>query len=354
MTRPPETCPRCSRAIPDNAYVCNECVREAQKDLTNTADFLTWTDDKRARRTSRLWIGHNSPSAETAIPYDARVRHTLNPIRRHLTTWAEHTINQHPATTYPKPADNTRIHNLTTALNAWNNLLEDAQTGTYPNLTPEDLTIIRAFRDTTATDLTTARAQADLTDLTTTAIWLEDHCEWIATKPWAHDAFNDFQQARETLIELFDNPPDTTPLGPCNTTHTNDQGQTTTCDHPLEATPDATTTTCPRCGHNHDVQRRRLDALKTVDDLSVTVNETSRLLRLAGHDINERILRELIHLDGIESTSTTHTGGKPARRYPLGALRQAAERYTQDKDTRRSVRASLNVPKAPATLHASA
>jgi hypothetical protein len=205
------------------------------------------------------------------------------------------------------------------------------------------------YRASLIEDLAEARLLADMTDLATVATWIADHTEWVTLRPWAMELFNDAERIEASLTRLFDNPPDVVALGPCG------EGD---CTHLLAATPDATTIACPHCGFEHDVQQRRLDLLKKADDLNVTLAEASRLMRITGHDIDQRTMRAVIRHFGIESPWRRTIPGvtHPVAVYPLGKIREAVEAMTDNDDTRKAVMREKRGGRdtAPATLHASA
>ena len=340
----PQKCPRCERAVPEGNYMCGECAADGVRDLTRSAYFLRHLDEKRARVTSRLWTGGSRPSREQPLPYDPRVRHVAIPARNTLTTWARLIIAEHGCTDLPDPVDSRRVDSLTRELDAW-----DALAGA-DYLQPNDRPVVNAMRTTVRDDLDAARQAADLRNLAVVAEWIGEHCAWATSKPWAHDLFDAAHTLKDSLEALFDNPPETVALGTCGNVHATDDDDAVTCAHILAAPVGDTQHQCPRCGHIHDVQRRRLDLLKRADDLSVTVTDATRLLRMAGHDQLSRqtVHRVVLHF-GIESTSVVQDKGRPARRYPLGAIREGVDLYHEDRDTRRNVN---RADKVGATLSA--
>lgn len=303
-------------------YACPHCVAELVDDLTAAADHLEHIDDKRARRGSRLWIGYSSPSAETALPYDARVSRVLDPIRNALTTWARLIIDEHQCRDLPEPADTRHIQRAQAELDAWAKVTAEA---TAPG--------VQAFMIGLREDIADARRQARLRNLAAVARWVARHADWVATRPWAEELLGEVRGARASLDALMDNPPERYPLGECG-----HEVVGTTCMHPLTATIDARTVTCPHCGWEHDVAERRLAALKASDDLVVTVVEAERLLRVVGHEVKRRDLWALIRHFGITPALTVKVPGatKPSSVYRLGHLREAAEQMADD-DTRKVV-----------------
>lgn len=317
------TC-HCGATIPTDRYACLDCARAAAKDLIDTADHLRATDDKRARRRSNFTTGATSRASETPLPYDPRVRRTLAPIRSALTTWARLIVTEHHCRDMPQPADTARVTYTGKALKAWTQIAREV------TLTKDQRGTVNAYRATLIEDLANARLRSDMTDLAAVAAWIADHAEWVTLRPWAMELFNDAQRIENSLARLFDNPPDVVALGPCNVDD---------CTHLLAATPDATTCVCPHCGHEHDVQQRRLDLLKQADDLNVTLAEAVRLMRITGHDIDQRTMRAIVRHFGIESPWRRTIPGvdHPVAVYPLGKIREAVEAMTSDNDTRKAV-----------------
>jgi hypothetical protein len=321
-------CPRCGRAHGEDAYVCDTCTLEAHTDLTETATFLAWIDDKRARRSSRSWVGGAIISREQPLPFDPRVHHVLKPIRRHLRELANLTIKHHQCSDLPSPAQTTRMRLIEAQLAAWDKVAD--------TLDDPDVSTIRAFRTTAKDDIAALRADPDLDDLSAVATWLADHHEWVGMQPWAGEYCQWATDDRERLQGLFDNPPETVALGTCANVHDTDDGRIV-CEHILAAPVGETQHQCPRCGHIHDVQARRLELLQRADDLSVTVSDASKLLRIVGLDITRQTVHRVVVHFGIEFTSITAGPGRPAKRYPLGAVREAVEQYLANKDTRKQV-----------------
>lgn len=149
------TCPRCSRQMSDDYYACRECAREAVRDLQETARFLWVIDAKRARVSSRLWIGRGSVSAEKPLPYDSRVRPVLMPVTTSLVGWARVSSDEHFDHAPP----------------------------------PANVAIL--------------------------PLWLAEHTEWATTRPWANDAFEDYARCVASLRGLFDIPPEREAIGEC-------------------------------------------------------------------------------------------------------------------------------------------
>lgn len=289
---------RCSRIINDDAYVCKECVKEASKDLAEVAYFLRHIDEKRARITTNWRFGTVGRSPEVPLPYDPRVGKALGPIRNALTTWARIHQDEHPE--HPMPP----------------------------------------------------------TDLTRTAAWLADFTEWDAGRPWAHDAFDQYQSAHEGLKKLFDIPPEREAIGTCG----KELDDGTPCPEILAAEKGATTHTCPRCGHSHDVKDRREAMLDEADDFTVTIAEAVRMLRTTDrHHVSARLIRALVRyvpiLDkGQQAERDITDRVQYASVYPLGAIRDALSIYDSDKERQREINRVMNGRPAkpePRVRHAS-
>lgn len=325
----PTECPRCGRADTADAYICPVCTTEATNDLTEAATFLAWIDDKRAKRSSRSWVGGTIAGREQPLPYDTRVHNVMRHIRRHLTAHARSTIKHHRCSDLPNQADTRRIANLNVALAAWDVIAAHAEESEQPT--------IRAFRRTITESIETRRDEADLADLAAVASWLADHMEWVAHQPWAGDICQHATDARTKLQELFDNPPETVALGTCGNVHDTDDEGRITCAHILSAPVGNLQHQCPRCGHIHDVHARRLDLLRQADDLSVTMADAAKLLRVVGLDVSRQTVHRIVTHFGIESTSTSTGPGRPAKRYPLGIVRESALEYLANRDTRKKV-----------------
>lgn len=290
---------RCSRIINDDAFVCRTCAKEATKDLTEAAYFLQHIDEKRARITTNWRYGTVGRASEVPLPYDPRVGKALTPIRASLTTWARIHHDEHPD--HPQPP----------------------------------------------------------TDLTRLATWLAEFTEWDAGRSWAHDAFDQYQSAHETLKKLFDIPPDREAIGACGQP-LDDDG--TPCPEILAAEKGATTHTCPRCRHGHDVKERRESMLDAADDFTVTIAEAVRMLRTTDrHNVNPRLIRALVRyvpiLDKGQRAERDITGRvQHANMYPLGAIRDALSIYDTDKESQREINRVMNGRPAkpePRVRHAS-
>ena len=331
-------CPRCTGPTTGDTYTCQTCTDQAHADLTATAQWLQWIDDKRARRGSTSITTWTAPPAEQPLPYDARVRHVLTPTRNTLTAWARIILDQHPHAEPPAPPERARIARLRAARNAWTIAATRADDDTKP--------LVRAFIATIDEDLATARTQADLTDLAQVATWLASHTGWVASREWAPTFCADAERTRVILDRLFDNPPETIALGPCRE---ND------CTHPLAAPLGATTHRCPHCGHEHDVQQRRLDLLTQADGFTVTIREAVRLMTVMGHNVDARTIRALIRHFGIPSPWSRTVPGvtHPVPVYRLKQIREAVEQLDND-DVRRAVNRTRKGAAARGMLHASA
>lgn len=271
---------RCTRIMTDDAFVCRECARQAHKDLTQAAEFLQWVDEKRARVTSNWNNGTIGRSPDTPLPYDPRVGETLTPIRNTLTTWARTHQAEHPDHDHP-PAT-----------------------------------------------------------LSALAQWLSEFTEWAAGKPWAHDAFDQYQAARLSLEKLFDIPADREAIGECSAQIDDDHQ----CAEILAAEKGATSHKCPKCGTIHDVKERREVMLGYAAELGVTVNESVRLLRTTDRtNVDPRTIRAIIRQVPIYSSGArTELDIKGRRRkvdvYPLGAIRDALDTFDTDRETQKAVR----------------
>lgn len=321
----------CGADIAAHLYACETCAGTLATDLREAADHLRWIDDKRAHRRSRMWVGGTIASAETPLPFDSRVRHVLTPIRNALTTWARLTIEEHACRNLPDPRDTRRIDEIRRELAAWDKVARQVASGSL--VVTGDARGIESMRETLREDLDAAVMSVDLRNLAAVALWLADHAEWIAGRPWAMEVQNQAKDARESLDRLMDNPPAPIPLGQCG--HDG-------CAHVLTAPEGATSTACPHCGWAHDVTERRLELLKQADDLTVTVKEATRLLRLSGHDTDTRTIYALVrHFGLVPVLSVRLPGGKkPSNIYRLGALREAVEEHAACAETRRIVRQS--------------
>lgn len=321
-------CPRCERPHPTDTFVCDTCTTQASSDLTTAATFLDWIDDKRARRSSRSWVGGTIAGREQPLPYDARVGYVLSPIRRHLLHLAKLTLEHHKCRDLPSTRQTLRLHYLEAQLAAWDKVAEKADVS--------DQASVKAFRSTVADDIDALRGHIDLHDLSAVASWLSEHREWVAGQPWAGEYCQWADDARDTLEKLFDNPPETVALGECKNVHDTPDGRVV-CDHILAAPAKDEHYACPRCGHVHNVKDRRLALLQEADDLSVTVADAVKLLRVVGVDVTRQTVHRVVTHFGIESTSVSTGNGRPAKRYPLGAVREAVDSYLADKDTRKKV-----------------
>jgi predicted RNA-binding Zn-ribbon protein involved in translation (DUF1610 family) len=325
-----ETCPRCERARSENDYICPTCVTEAARDLNQAAYYLKHIDDKRARRGSRLWTGGGRASAEQPLPYDPRVRHVAEPARRNLTRWAELVIREHGCTNLPNQEDTDRIDRLTRVSRTWDAI------AARDDLTDDQAIGARTFAAAARDDLAYARLNIDLRNLANVAVWISTHLEWIATRPYAHDIADQAHTMFEKLDHLFDNPPETIALGTCGTVHDTPDGRIV-CDHILAAPIEKDHYPCPRCGEVHDVASRRRKLLERADDLSVTIADATRLLRIAGTDVSRQKVHRIVTEAGLQATSVVTTGGRPANRYPLGKVRDVVEQYNLSTNRHRNV-----------------
>jgi hypothetical protein len=136
----------------------------------------------------------------------------------------------------------------------------------------------------------------------------------------------------------MDSPPEKVALGPCN----RDLGAYR-CPEVLSAPVGESAHRCPRCGWDHDVTERRQKLLRDADDLTVTVREAVRLLRVSGLDVDQRAAYACIRHFGISAVLTTRLPGvkRPVSVYRLGALRESVETMHSDPDARREVRRAM-------------
>ena len=274
---------RCSRIISDDAFVCRACAKEAHKDLTEVAYFLSHIDEKRARYTTNWRSGTIGRSPDKPLPYDPRVGRTLTPIRGTLTTWARLHADEHPDHAQPP------------------------------------------------------------TDLADIATWLAAYTEWDRGRDWSHEAFDHYQSAHADLKRLFDNPPDREAIGVCGA-WVEVEGIERQCPEVLAAEAGATSHSCPKCGAVHDVAERRSGLIDAAKNFGVTTAEAVKLLRTTErHNVDARLVRALIRHAPIPSTGRRTERDIKGRvrhvdTYPLGAIRDALDLYETDRETTREVR----------------
>ena len=266
---------RCSAPIADYRYACETCAAIAKADLTEAAPFLRWLDAKRAR-VGAIRLDTGSPSAEQPLPYDARVTAIARPVINSLTTWAR--LHQEEHFDHPQPP-------------------------------------------------------VDLAEL---ALWLAGSVEWAASRPWASDAFDEYQAALSEMRRLYDVPPDREAIGECGA----DLGERV-CREFLTAEVGAERHACPHCGAEHDVRERRAELIKQAEDISVTVTEAVRLLRINGNTIDKRMIHAVIRVVGIPASDGLRQDRsgrwQRASLYRLGTLTDAIASLEHDGDRRRAV-----------------
>lgn len=146
-------CPACGQALPADAFVCRACTGKARTRLRDLADFLAWSDDKRARRGTNWRFGTIGRSPEVPLPYDPRVTKAVEP----LTNW----------------------------LIGWGRVIEDEAGQVWP------------------------------ADPVALVLWLRERLTWIAGQEWALDFVQGVESAHAKLERLFDNPPDREAIGRC-------------------------------------------------------------------------------------------------------------------------------------------
>lgn len=316
---------QCGRPIRAETFICPACLNALVIDLRDVSDHLRFVDDKRARRGSRVWIGRGTPSAETPLPFDTRVRKVLIPARNTLTTWARMILEGRTTATLPTQRGTTRLERLRTELAAWDRLAGQIKAGEV--VVNGDGRGLDAMRETLREDIESARLSADLSDLGDVAAWLIEHTTWAAGQEWAPEFVDEIADLRADLDRLMDIPPERVALGSCD------------CGHILAAEAGKAMATCPHCAAEYDVQERRLALLDQADDLVVSIKESVRLMRMAGIEVDARDVRATIHHFGIRPALTTRIPGvkQPVSVYRLGVIREAVEQAAEDPETRRAV-----------------
>lgn len=281
----------CGALISDDRYACPACAATAKADLLAAAPFLAWLDDKRARRGAIRLGGGGGRSAETPLPYDQRVGNIAGPVVTALHTWAR----THQAEHFDHPTPPAKLTHL--------------------------------------------------------AVWLSGSVDWASTRPWACDAFGEYEAALTEMHRLFDVPPDREAIGECGT----DLGDYD-CPEFLSAEAGAEYHDCPRCGTRHNVKERREALIKQAGDLSVAIPEAVRLLRINGHDVDRKMLHAVIRAFGLEPSKglrcNTRGEWRSTDLYRLGAITDAVASLEHDDDMRRAVRRARRNPSSVDTRSA--
>lgn len=283
-----QTCPRCGRPTRGDAFVCGECVRIAGSHLRDVAEFLSWADDKRARRGSTWRFGTIGRTAERPLPYDPRVTEAVDEVVNGLIGWAR--------------------------------ICEDSGAGAWP------------------------------ADQVALAGWIADRLGLVASQPWAQEAVDAFAGCHARLVALFDIPPEREAIGQCNAGA--DADGDGGCPEILSAEAGATFHDCPRCETRWDVRDRRAALLDAAGDFRVTIAEAVRLLRVDGRDVTPRLLWAVVRTVGIVPVDQRMELDSKGRRrrvdvYRLGALQGGVEAMEADPEQRRAVKRAMRGQREP-------
>lgn len=275
------TCPICSRATPESAFTCRECVKSARANLRSIASFADWADSKRARMGSAWSVGGGSRAAETPLPFDPRVTIVFEPVHSDLVGWARIVWDDAP------------------------NLGDPAGTAT-----------------------------ADV------ARWLSSYVEWFAGRPDGPDAFTAWEKSNAKLEGLYDHPPEKVYLGRCNAN--TDFGP---CPESLYAEVGAIpeTLTCRKCAAETLTSERQSELAEGVENYLGTARELSRLLKLVlGEDASPKKVwayakHGLIQQHGLRAEYDTLGRRREVPTYRIGEVREAARILASDNDQRKEV-----------------
>lgn len=285
-------CPACERPLPEDAFVCRECVAGARDQLRDIASFLAWADDKRARRGTTWRFGTIGRAPEKPLPFDPRVTEAVAP----LTNW----------------------------LIGWGRVIEEESGQVWP------------------------------ADVVALVLWLRERLPWIAGREWAHEFSEGVTKGHRRLVRIFDIPPDREAIGTCGAEHDGivcteilaaEKGATY---HPcprcgaqhvvedrrnelIEQAADLTVTTAEAVRllrvDGQDVSRRLIQAvIRHVPIYAVGAREE--------RDIKGRVRRVDV--------------------YPLGKIRDALDLYGSDEETRRAVKRQMRGARDPGSATLSA
>lgn len=176
-----------------------------------------------------------------------------------------------------------------------------------------------------------------LTTPEATALWLAEFTEWAATKPWSVEAFNEYGAALDEMHRLFDVPPNREAIGECGA-----DLEDRICREFLTAEEGADWHDCPHCGTRHNVRERRAELIRQSEDINVSIPEAVRLLRVNGHNVDQRTVRaivKVVKIEGRDSRALDSVGRlQRITRYRLGDITNALNSLDTDSDTRRAVK----------------
>lgn len=294
-------CRLCGRRASDS-FCCATCATAARENLTRIADLAAHLDGKRARIRSNWTTGTIGRTAVLHLPYDPRVTVVAEPIRIGLHGTARiigDTTNQASG-----PTCQTCSHPSCARL----------RVSSWP---PDD-------------------------SLAGTARWLVSWCEWLRRRDVGPEEFASFEQAKNALVALFDNPPSRLYLGRCGP-------EKAGCPASLyveadeDNKPAAATVSCPLCLAVHQVGLRQDLLAAGVGDYLGTSAEISALCRhMLGDDVSPAMIRGYAHRGTIAAKGTrivaTRAGPRTADLYQIGDVQRAAADARGRAQTRLDIR----------------
>ena len=85
-----KTCVRCTADMPDNAYACTRCTRQAERQLAELVDMTPPARDVAHGQARRGTGGGTSGKPGSRLPIDLRSSARLDAVQAQLTKWVDH------------------------------------------------------------------------------------------------------------------------------------------------------------------------------------------------------------------------------------------------------------------------
>lgn len=151
-----------------------------------------------------------------------------------------------------------------------------------------------------------------------TAVWLQEHLDWIRHQQFAAEALNDLREAGETIRRIVDSPPGQRIAGVCN------------CGTTMYAWENATSVTCKTCGESWIVEDAREHLRETLRGYLVTAAEAAWLLAFFGLTGNRDRSRKTIVMWAQRGRVESHGEVDGAPAYLFGEILDRATRAAQE------------------------
>lgn len=227
-----ELCVICGDRPAHGAYGCLPCLDQARRSLTDIADMAVAAQDVAHRQAVRGTGAGTSGKPGSTLPIDLGATARLDAVTGSLTTWVRHVAEERGV-----------------------NLREIHARG-----------ISRLSRGRVGVD----HVEGLKNDLSGSALWLADHCEWMRHRSEVREFARDIDASTRIMRGLARGPAAHRYLGPCGAdlslfTIETGIGNGSICDGDIYGIDGAPTGRCRTCGAHHS-QAERLKELAALTE----------------------------------------------------------------------------------------